>query len=272
MKSSVLATNPSIAAELVAHGVGLIDFPDALVTPVTDGWLHFLLKNQGEKDRWTFTNTNNPDDPEGKEGADDGYICRNREARFDGVLYDQKEFFHYKRALPKFLDNASIDTSRETEWLESLKRLHTECVGSFLAVTAMLEDYFPGQNLLAAAMRGVDLGLPTLRLIYYKQAEETGEEIAKMHGDRNSLTLALVESLPGLVYRDKTGRLVEYAKSPNRVLAFPGKKLEKQLGPTLPALRHGVLAHPEAIGKRRCTAVFFGHDDTFLTLKEKSAR
>lgn len=274
MSGHVLTGTRSVATDLTTDGVGLIDFPvDALVPQVVEGWQKFLLKDQKEKLRWCFLDHGNFDDFGGRfEGPDDGYICRKGESRLlDGESYDIKEFFHYKKALPSFLAKARVDTRAETEWLENLKVLHSKCIEEYLAITAELEAHFPGHSLLARAKRGRDFGLPTLRLICYKQAREVGEGIAKMHKDRNWLTLHLADSVRGLVYV-KNGERVEYVKEPNRALVFPGKKAEKLLGSALPALNHGVEGVPESIGERRWTVVFFGHIDLWLTPEERSAR
>ena len=270
MTSSVLLDTRSVAADLVRNGVALQDFPvDDLVVPVVEGWLQFLKKPFEEKLRWKFLNPNNADDIGGElEGPDDGYICRNRERRHDGTQYDRKEFFHYKRCLPKLLDAVGVDTSAETEWLKDLKRLHDACIQMSLVVTGQLEQYFPGHNLLARAERGVELGLPTLRLLCYKQAEEEGEQIGKLHTDRDWLTHHLADSMPGLMYKTN-GKVVEYKKIPNKVLLFPGKKAAKLLGRALPAVPHEVRACPESVGQRRWTVVFFGHNDVHLTPEER---
>jgi hypothetical protein len=274
MKNSVLESDlSSVAASVVESGVGLINFPvESLVQPVVAGWLKFLRKSQDEKDLWTFTDLNNPDDPGAKfDGADDGYVPRKpEEKRADGVDYDIKEFFHFKKGLRRFLAEAGTDTSAETEWLCHMETLHAECVRQYLDVTAALEPYYPECNFLERARKAVEEGTPALRLICYKQAVDVGENIGKMHNDRDWLTLHLQDSNPGLVYT-VGGQQVEYVKQPGKVLVFPGKKARKMTNNLLPSLPHGVIAHLDTIGKRRWTIVFFGHNDVRLTQAERDA-
>ncbi len=280
MTSRVLVENRrSIAADLVANGVSHRPFPglDKLVKPVIDGWLEFTNLKPAEKDPWTLTNKNNPDDPEGVEGPDDGYLFRgNKEKRFDGVLYDRKEFFHYKPRFWELVREANKDAEKivpskaQKEWLKHVHRLHEAGTNHILQALRDLDQDLPGFNFHESGMRGKKLGLFTLRLICYVESSELGGEIAKTHTDRNAMTATLGESVPGLFFKLDDGRIIEHVRQPEHVAVFAGKKLAKQTNRYLGDLLHGVKAVPESLGQRRWSAIMFGHTDTFLTAEERT--
>lgn len=261
-----------VSAGLLAYGQALTNFQHMQeARSVIAGAEKFFSKPSEYKGCWTITDFDNPDDPYGlMDGPDDGYVLKNGEKRhIDDKRYDVKEFFHLKPGTLALLRQQGVDVGEEASWLASATHLHSLCTLEFLRIVRGLDVALPQYKLFESALRATVRGQNTLRFLKYRTAEKLKQEIAKFHSDRNFLTLHIGDSMPGLAYEDREGKVVEYTVEPGKILVFPGMKAEKVLGEKLPRLKHGVLAHPDAIGLRRWALVFFGHTDIFLTAEDR---
>ena len=203
--------------------------------------------------------------PLGHEGdEDEGYVRRIGKIRpKDGVLYDPKDFFHWRPNLEFRLKQTShqhlaLENAlyEHREFLSLCAGVYNVCLRTCLDVAGQF-DTLLGSEARNGILQAIDLH--ALRLLYYRK--KSGQDPAKQHFDRCFLTAQIKETNPGFCYiHPRTGQKIYYKSSNERNLLFLGKKAEAMLG--IPALSHGVEeVSTLSEGCVRMSIVFFCHSD-----------
>lgn len=227
-------------------------FPvDKLLPPVAQGFDCFLDEPKEYKKKCGFNEYNNGD-------PDLGYVKRDDE--------EQKEFFHYKKHLCGWLDDAGVRYEHHREWLVACDRLLWGCVKLQQELAQALDQVLPRYHFYKMLTHSDAARLQTLRALAYRDAYAEG------HQDKNFVTGVVAQSKgrsPLWLGEERK----QYYPKPDRVLLFAGKKAAYHTGGMynprtdmfeggiIRAMEHGVKEEPDEKfgGEQRKSFVVFGH-------------
>lgn len=186
-----------------------------------------------------------------------GWMERRGEKKAGGNSYDIKEFFHFHRDYKKRLKHKGVDYSRYNSFFDSLEELYKLCWSATLALAHKIDRRLPGKCISQKIRRDKN---HVIRLLYYPEQpllDSVSEEkvaLAKAHFDRDFLTFALLETLPGLCLGLELEE--EYRYEEGKVLCFTGGKFDYVTGKNVKMIRHGV---KNLKAGARISVIFFSH-------------
>lgn len=249
-----------IALALNRRGYGYISFipPSGLIEKVMRGWNEFLKLPLEVRMRWRL---GDPKD------YDDGYVsrcqgCEGCTLPYDGKMYDNKHFFHYRPHLFALLDHQRVDYSGQLSWLEDMHSLYEFCRDAFLKALCELDLDYPEFGFAERFSSHRARVRRVIRLLSYNEPMRPGQELGKAHVDRNFGTIQVYESHPALVLNLPEGKL-NYAPRENQALMFTGAKAHALTNGRLRGINHAIVVPddfvPQSTVVPRQSIVFFGH-------------
>lgn len=271
--------------QMIDRGFAAVRFPiSQYIDPVVEGWLEFVDQDSVLKELWTIQGELT--DP--TEGPDDGWIPRYgtpTEQNPKGT-YDDKEFFHYRAYLAAELRRREVKiTSRQQRWLRHCAKLDEVCRRELIlpihhGLDRVLSARMGPEALPHFARRWVPPGeqdlWSVLRALHYRAARHWGQELGKLHVDRNCITLHLADGSPGCIVHDGDSEsplttrrdVVIFFAGRKAQLLTGGQEMPHIKGNSKPVIKGGVIeackhriAVPEGavIGSSRWSLIYFAH-------------
>ncbi len=234
----------------------------SLITACDKAWRAYCDQPVSHKQRHTVRLA--IDDPD--EGPDNGYVNRYGELVPAGeATKDQKEYWHSRPFVAEKVLVAVRPSKIDKELLVATRHLYDELEHDLYRFAHAFDRACPGFA-VEESMRRMGDPQPfghVLRLLHYKYVVEPGEEIAKVHTDRDAITLHVADSHPGLVVYLRGGEEFLAPTLPDTLIVFFGRRMSVRTKGQVKSLAHRVIS-PEEAGipnERRTCEVFFGQTE-----------
>lgn len=190
-------------------------------------WREFVARPQAEKEKFTLKMLWTPDE----EGPDDGWVPKNGQPTVTGGAYDRKEFFHWRPFLAKELRRRGIPLdARMEEWFRLSAALTRRCRALTLQIYKAMDAVLPGYGFAKRHFGDKELDADSvLRMLFYDLPRHIGQELGKLHIDRNFITLHLAESHPGCIIHDGDSETLLRCED-GVIVIFAGRKAQLLTG------------------------------------------
>ncbi len=197
--------------------------------------------------------------------ADDvGYFDKKKEPRKKGGFYDDKAVFMYRsRARAEYNACPGGESPEMRAFFGAMSVAFWQCCDLAERFFQALDRVKPGFDLLKLFRSEHACYNHVFRGLGYRRLRQRCQQLGKPHVDRDGISFALTENLPGLRLQPDgpESEGIAHASKPGEVLVFAGSKLESATGGLVKGLNHVIKSPPEVDvdSPSRRSAVFFAH-------------